>query len=54
MNACGVVGVQLRLFLTPAIDGYVWSALIVGQETPVPTGWEAGWAAELVWALGRS
>jgi hypothetical protein len=46
-------------FLTSALDGdvcvqlYDPAALPAGRESPVPVGWEAGWALELVCTLRR-
>jgi hypothetical protein len=42
-------------FLTSALDGGEWSvsgpgrALSPGKGLPVPIGYDAGWASELVW-----
>jgi hypothetical protein len=41
-----------------SLDGGEWSysrpgRFTPGNEPPVPTGWEAGWATEPVWTLWR-
>jgi hypothetical protein len=45
----GEVGVQLHSFLTPALDGGMWSAsrpgrFIPAERNPIPTEYEPEWA----------
>jgi hypothetical protein len=54
----GVVEIQLHTFLTTALDEvsgqfHVLAALLPGKEVPVPIGYEAGCASELIWTWQR-